>query len=171
MLLRCLVLVHIYTHSLLHTHQLARPVQIDTASSCYFTHLHSMRRWSGGLRICGSCTIPDWKSHSLPCGSRREVVNLQKNVHWVLVNRLVGACPGKSVVRDRPANQPWTLSNNNNNNNIYTLLRAFASHTEMHLDIRLYFKIILSICSSSKPPFPCVESHVVKLLSSFIQSR
>ena len=35
----------------------------------------------------------------------------------------------------------------------------------MHLGIKVYFKIILSKCSSSKPPFPCLESHVVKLLS------
>ena len=35
----------------------------------------------------------------------------------------------------------------------------------MHLDIRLYFKIILTICRSSKPPIPCIESHVVKLLA------
>ena len=72
--------------------------------------------WSGGREF--EAPVPatffrwDWSwnlfyGHSLPSAdSRREVVSyLRKNVHWVLVNRLIGlSLPRKSAVRltDRP---------------------------------------------------------------------
>ena len=47
------------------------------------------------------------------------------------------------------------------------LAETAPSHGFHACFIRLYSKFTLSVCSSIKPPFPCVEPHVVKQLPLF----